>query len=76
MASNEYQPIAEKHEQQEKAVSEFVRSGQVIVYLMSSVFVLEGCVCNTPLLIKGCCVHIQFVYISLLYSTSQRSFMT
>ena len=37
---------------------------------MTSVFVLGGCVCNTPLLIKGCCVHIlyiQFVYISLLY---------
>ena len=30
VATNKYQPIAKKHEEQEKAVSEFVKNSQVL----------------------------------------------
>ena len=39
LATNEYQPIAKKHEEQEKAVSSFVKNSQVKTILEAFMYV-------------------------------------
>ena len=39
-AMSEYQPIAAKHEEQEKAVTAFVKGGQVHVY---NIYIFQTC---------------------------------